>query len=120
MAMELGVPGLLVALWLLVALVKHVGAMLLPLAKTSPQHARIAFGLLSFLIANGAAFTIATQAFSDLFILLILGWSLGFLFAMPTLAARHLERQRSRDRREAPMPGLAAPPLGWKAQRAWW
>jgi hypothetical protein len=94
---------------------------LTPLAKQSPQHARMAFGFLAFLIANAATFSVATQAYSDLFVLLILGWSLGFLFAMPTLAARQIEQKRARAMQQPPaaMPGLAAaPPLGWKARRA--
>jgi hypothetical protein len=96
MGMELGVPGLLVAVWLLAALARHMHTQLVPLARTSPQHARMAFGLLAFLVANAATFTVATQAYSDLFILLILGWSVGFLFAMPTLAARQLQQQAKR------------------------
>lgn len=93
--MELGVPGFIVTLWLLVALCRHVGAFLIPLARTSPQHARMAFGLLSFLVANFATFSVATQAYSDLFVLLILGWVLGFLFAMPKLAARSIQEAQA-------------------------
>jgi hypothetical protein len=120
-AMELGIPGLLVLLWLARALGHHLHEVLTPLAKQSPVHARMAFGFLAFLIANAATFSVATQAYSDLFILLILGWTLGFLFAMPTLAARQLEQKRARDRRQsaAPTPGFAPSPLGWKAHRAW-
>jgi hypothetical protein len=91
-AMELGIPGLFLVGWLVFALGRHVVQLLFPLVRTSPQHARMAFGFLSFLIANAATFTIATQAYSDLFILLILGWTLGFLLAMPTLAARRIEQ----------------------------
>jgi hypothetical protein len=85
-AMELGVPGLLVAIWLVVALARHIGQQLVLLSKLSPQHARMAFGFVSFLVANAATFSVATQAYSDLFVLLILGWCLGFLLAMPVLA----------------------------------
>ncbi len=86
-AMELGVPGLFLAVWLLVALARHLRVQLADVAKISPQHTRIAYGLVAFLVANAATFTVATQAYSDLFILLILGWALGFLLAMPALAA---------------------------------
>lgn len=103
-AMELGVPGLLVAVWLLRAMGRHLHQELTTIARHSPKHARLAFGFLSFLIANLATFSVATQAFSDLFILLILGWSLGFLFAMPVLAAREAQ-QASR---------LATPPWEWR------
>jgi hypothetical protein len=87
-AMELGVPGLFVGLWLLVALAKHLQRQLGVLSKISPQHARMAYGLIAFLVANAATFSVATQAYSDLFILLILGWCLGFLLAMPVLAVK--------------------------------
>jgi hypothetical protein len=95
MAMELGIPGILVALWLVRALGHHLHEELAPLATRSPKHARMAFGLLAFLLANVATFSVATQAYSDLFVLLILGWCLGFLFAMPVLAARESVQQQA-------------------------
>jgi hypothetical protein len=85
-AMELGVPGLLMVAWLLIALARHLRWQLAAVAKISLQHSRMAYGLVAFLVANAATFSVATQAYSDLFILLILGWSLGFLLAMPVLA----------------------------------
>jgi hypothetical protein len=85
--MELGVPGLAMMLWLTIALSRHLHRLLLITAKASAQHARVAYGLLAFLVANAATFSVATQAFSDLFVLLIIGCCLGFLLAMPVLAA---------------------------------
>lgn len=121
-AMELGVPGLLTVLWLLRALGRHVHEELVPLARSSPQHARMAFGFVSFLIANAATFSIATQAYSDLFILLILGWTLGFLFAMPTLAARNADQtQRAREwGRTRPLGPMQQPEhaIPWKVPQA--
>lgn len=86
--MELGVPGLLAIFWALLALSRHLRRQLITTTQLSPQHARLSYGLVAFLVANTATFSVATQAFSDLFILLILGWSAGFLLAMPVLAAR--------------------------------
>jgi hypothetical protein len=86
--MELGVPGLMMAAWLLVALARHLRGQLTLTARVSAQHARVAYGLVAFMVANAATFTVATQAYSDLFILLILGSCLGFLLAMPVLASR--------------------------------
>lgn len=120
-AMELGVPGLLLVVWLLVALAKHLRRQLAAVGRTSPQHARMAYGMVSFLVANAATFSVATQAYSDLFILLILGWCLGFLLAMPVLAAQGdgVKRRAARPRLA---PGMAdagvmasramAPPAG--------
>jgi hypothetical protein len=87
-AMELGIPGLFMAAWLVLALAKHLYGQLQIISKVSPQHARMAYGLIAFLVANAATFSVATQAYSDLFILLILGWCLGFLLAMPVLALK--------------------------------
>jgi hypothetical protein len=86
--MELGVPGLFMVAWLVIALARHVYRQIQTVAKLSPQHARMAFGLIAFLVANAATFSVATQAYSDLFILLILGWCLGFVLAMPVLATK--------------------------------
>jgi hypothetical protein len=115
-AMELGVPGLLLAVWLLVALARHLRQELATVAKISPQHMRMSYGLVAFLVANAATFTIATQAYSDLFILLILGWCLGFLLAMPALAASGdgVRRRSGAMGRVAPQylptqPGFVAP-----------
>ncbi len=105
--MELGIPGLLIALWLLVALSRHVRRLIVVTASISPQHARMAYGMVAFLVANAATFSVATQAYSDLFVLLLLGWSLGFLLAMPVLAARG-----DGVRRRTRQPGFAATPQG--------
>ena len=118
-AMELGVPGLFMGLWLLIALGKHLRQQLEAIARISPQHTRIAYGLVAFLVANLATFSVATQAYSDLFVLLILGWCLGFLLAMPALAAKG---DGVRRRATRPLPGMEqsdgafVPPSGAMAQ----
>jgi len=83
---ELGVPGLLLAVWFLLAGWSHLKKLLRVTNQLSPIHARFAYGLLAFLIAKGASFSVAAQAYSDPFILIIMGISVGFLLAMPTLA----------------------------------
>jgi hypothetical protein len=94
-AMELGVPGLFLVLWLLSAVAGHLHRQMAVMSKVAPQHARMAYGLTAFLVANAATFSVATQAYSDLFILLMLGWCMGFLLAMPVLA---LQGHRSKPR----------------------
>lgn len=91
--MELGLPGLLVAGWLLLAMIRFFRKLLAITARTSLPHARMAFGFVALLAAKVASFSVATQAYSDLFILLLMGWVAGFFFAMPVLAARN---QRAR------------------------
>lgn len=86
--MELGVPGLLLMGWLLIASGRYLRRVLALTARLSTPHARVAFGLVALLVAKVASFSVATQAYSDLFVLLILGWVGGFVLAMPVLAAR--------------------------------
>jgi hypothetical protein len=98
--MELGVPGLFVLAWLVRMFARYIRKVLEVTTRTSPQHARIAYGFVAFLIANAAAFSVATQVFGDLFVLLMMGWSMGFVLAMPVLAAKSVEaRQRKMLRR---------------------
>jgi hypothetical protein len=86
--MELGIPGLFIAGWFGVAFALYIWRSVRLVARTSKALTPLMCSLLSFLIANVASFTVATQAFGDLFILLTLGITLGFLLALPVLAAR--------------------------------
>lgn len=91
LALELGVPGLFIAAWLLIALFRHLNASMRVLSRQSDLHANFAFGLAAFLVANGASFLVATQAYGDVFVLLSLGWALGFLLAMPIVAQQAIQ-----------------------------
>ncbi len=86
LTVELGVPGLLLVFWLMLAMVRYIWKLLGVLSRESRYHANFAYGLVAFLLANAATFSIATQAYGDIFILLSLGISLGFLFAQLGLA----------------------------------
>jgi hypothetical protein len=122
--MELGMPGLLIALWLSVALGRHLLRQTAAISKISAPHANVAYGLIAFLVANAATFSVATQAFSDLFILLIVGWCLGFALAMPVLALRGdtMGRRRSRTPHQAfgvapGLPGMPQPTVSNRLPR---
>lgn len=86
LTLELGVPGLILALWMLFAFTRYVWRLLGYLAKNAPAYANLGYGLVAFMFANVAAFAVATQAYGDVFILLSLGFSMGFLLALPTLS----------------------------------
>ena len=45
-------------------------------------------------MANLAGFSVATQAYGDPFVLLILSWTLGFLLAVPVLVEREVRARR--------------------------
>jgi hypothetical protein len=107
LTLELGVLGLVVVGWLAYAMGRYVWRVLGHLAATSQTHARFGYGMFAFMSANVAAFTVATQAYGDLFILLCLGWSLGFLLALPTLADRAVQQRAQRYAADDPGPGIA-------------
>jgi protein-S-isoprenylcysteine O-methyltransferase Ste14 len=89
--------------------VRFVSRALAFTTRASPPHARLAYGLVALLAAKVASFSVAAQVYSDLFVLLIMGWSLGFLLAMPGLAAR-AQAQRQAAANLAPGPQKAIAP----------
>jgi hypothetical protein len=92
--LELGIPGLLLIGWLAISVFKHFWRIMRTSSQISPRIARLSYSLFSFLVANVAAFVVATQAFGDIFILLILSWTLGFLFAIPVLIEREVRARQ--------------------------
>ena len=105
---ELGLPGLLLAFWLAFAAIRYVGAILRIMAAKAPRSANFAFGMVAFLLANVAAFSVATQAYADIFILLSLGWVFGFLLSLPVLVEEPPPEPRAvRPRTSSRGPALA-------------
>jgi len=88
--LELGVPGLFLVGWLGILVLEHLWRTMRAASRVSPRIAGLSYGLFSFLVANIAAFSVATQAFGDLFILLILSSALGFLLAVPVMLEREV------------------------------
>lgn len=84
--LELGLPALLVAAVLVFALVRHGWRILVAIHRSYPELMGLAMGFSAFLLANASLFIVAAQIFGDPFVLLILGWCVGFLLAMPKLA----------------------------------
>jgi hypothetical protein len=91
---ELGIPGLFVMGWLAIVLLRHVWQIMRAASRHSPRMARLSFGLFSFLVANVAAFSVATQAYGDFFVLLVLTWTLAFLLAVPVLVEREVRARQ--------------------------
>jgi hypothetical protein len=82
---ELGVPGLVLLLWLAISLARYLWSVLSVIKEGDPQLSKLAFGLLAFLVTNGFVYAIAHQVFGDPFVLIILGFFLGFVMAMPRI-----------------------------------
>ena len=84
--MDLGVPGVFLFLFLIFTVARQIWSRLQALSRGSRAHATMAFGFVALLVANVAGFSVATQVYGDVFVLLILGWSVGFVLALPTVA----------------------------------
>lgn len=95
--LELGAPGLVVAILLAIGAVRLIIKILRVSSMASPRVGRHAAGFAAIVIAQGASFSVATQAFGDFFVLIFIGIAFGALLACPALAQRAL---RTRDARQ--------------------
>jgi hypothetical protein len=86
---ELGVPGFLIFLWLGFSLFRYLWRIINQVKDI--QIANITFGLSAFLLANTVVFMTAHQVFGDLFVLLIIGWMLGFILSIPIMQQKKQE-----------------------------
>jgi hypothetical protein len=92
--LELGIPGLLLIAWFAMAIFRHLWRIMRAASRHSLRLGRLSMGLFSLLVANVAGFSVATQAYGDLFILLILGWAVGFLLAIPAIVQGELRARQ--------------------------
>jgi len=83
---ELGVPGLLIALWLAAAIGIRLWRVAGMLPRIAPAHAIPFFGFFALLPANGIVFLTAQQVFGDPFVLIVLGFVVSSAMAYPRLA----------------------------------
>src|SRR5262249_7002605 len=102
--LELGVPGLFVMGWIAILVFRSIWTNMGVASRHSRRLVLLSFGFFSFLVANVAGFSVATQAYGDIFILLILSWIVGFLLAVPILVEREVRaRQLASVERPSPM-----------------
>jgi hypothetical protein len=92
--LELGMPGLFLMGWIAILVSNYLWRIMQDASQVSPRITRLSCGLFSFLVANVAGFSVATQAYGDIFILLVLSWTLGFLLAVPVLVGRELRARQ--------------------------
>ena len=79
---ELGVPGLLIIIWMMGSVLRYCWKLMKIVSKYKSPLTPLFYGLFSFLCVNVISFIIATQVFGDMFVLLMLGWVLGFFAAL--------------------------------------
>jgi hypothetical protein len=92
---ELGILGLVLLSWIGIALLRYSWSIVAFTRKKDVSASKLSFGLMSLMAANGIVFATAHQVFGDPFVLIILGFMIGFLFAVPKMSERALAlRQR--------------------------
>jgi hypothetical protein len=84
---ELGVPGLLIFVWFLYHLLLYLYRVMLFARQLPPDKGNLVYGVMAFLMVNSVVFVTASQIYGDIFVLLILGWLVGFLLAVPRMAS---------------------------------
>ena len=97
---ELGLPGLVAIAWLMSSIAVYLNKGLLLSAQTFvPQQIMpMMLGISAMLGVNVLTFSVATQVYGDVFILILLGLLAGFLFALPKLVLRGIDQQRTAQR----------------------
>ena len=83
---EIGAVGLLLVFWVGVAFILYVWRLLKYLSVLRDNFITITYAMIALLIANLAHFLVASQAFSDPFILILLGFFVGVVAGSPLLA----------------------------------
>jgi hypothetical protein len=78
---ELGVPGLALFLWIGVRGARLLWRATVAASRRNPERARLIAGLTAILIANVPVYIAAGQVYGDPFVLLMLGWMVGFVLA---------------------------------------
>ncbi len=93
---ELGLPGLLCIIWLVYALARYVNDAVKLSAQpfVTQQMLPLMVSLTVMLGVNALTFSVATQVYSDIFILILLGLFGGFLLATPKIIANESSRQQ--------------------------
>ena len=91
---ELGLPGLVVIIWLAVAVARYIfGCLKLASQRfVQPQLMILILGAAVFLMVNLMTFSVATQVYGDIFVLLMLGLVSGFVFALPKFVAQNIHQ----------------------------
>lgn len=92
---ELGLPGLLIIAWLVLAFARYILRCLNLTSQPFVQAKFMMLGLGSavFLFVNVMTFSVATQVYGDIFVLLVLGLVSGFVFALPKLVVQSINEQ---------------------------
>lgn len=92
---ELGVPGLVLVAWLVLAMLAYLRRVIPVVARLNDPIVPFYLGLVSILGANIPLFIVATQILGDPFVLLLLGWMLGFSMAISEIVLTTYESKKA-------------------------
>jgi hypothetical protein len=84
-AVELGIPGLILVSWALILVARNVWRVLRLIARQDEKLLPLCAGMVAFCAANIPVFIGASQIYGDPFVLMMLGSFLGFVLASPRL-----------------------------------
>lgn len=91
---EMGVPGLLIFVWFLFRVLIYLYRIMLYVKQLPSDTGNLVYGFIAFLGANFVVFITASQIYGDVFVLLIIGWLLGFILAVPRMVSVPLPVRR--------------------------
>jgi hypothetical protein len=83
--LELGMPGLVLALLAAALIARNLRRVLDHAAVRDPELLKLSLGMVALLAANVPVFIGASQIYGDPFVLILLGSMLGFVFAIPRI-----------------------------------
>lgn len=89
---EIGFVSLFVVAWVFYSFSQYLHRCVRLVAVYVPVKLPIVIGVFCFLISNAPTFIVASQVFGDVFVLLVLGLLVGFLFAIPVQVIDELSR----------------------------
>lgn len=82
---ELGAPGLILALWITAAFALYLWRIIVRVQSENQQLAILTYGFIAFLVSSIPMFIVASQAYGDPFVLLTLGYLAGFVLSVPRI-----------------------------------
>lgn len=94
---ELGVPGLIICTWLAWMTFSFFLKTLRFVSKKDNFESRFAIGIAAFILANIPTYIVASPVYGDLYVLILLGFLVGFIFALPKIMfiRKEIERKQS-------------------------
>jgi hypothetical protein len=95
LVVELGFPGVLIIGWIILVSLQMLWRNFRLIRFLPPEQAALVTGMLSFGLANVVFFFSAAQLYSDPFILIVLGLSIGSMLSVPVLVYSRMQQQNS-------------------------